>query len=44
MKKINIYDDDFKILKQWAEEDDTTIAEVLADVIKGYKIHVLDEE
>lgn len=44
MTNVNIYDSDFEILEKWADENDTTVAEVVADIIDAYKVHVLDEE
>lgn len=44
MKKIDIYDTDFEDLETWANFEDTTIAETLADIIEAYKVHVLGKE
>ena len=43
MKRIDIYDDNYADLEKMAEADDTTIAEVLADIIYAYHYHVLDD-
>ena len=44
MTNVNIYDSDYEQIEKWAKENDTTVAEVVADVIDAYKTHVLDEE
>lgn len=44
MTKIEIYDEDYKKIEKLASEEYTTIAEVVADILVAFKIHVLDEE
>lgn len=44
MTNISIYDTDFEEIEKMANEEDTTIAEIVADIIQAFKIHVLNEE
>lgn len=44
MTKIEIYDFNYKELRKMAEEEDTTIAEIVDDIIEAYKTHVLNED
>lgn len=44
MKNIAIYDTEFEFFEKIADQEDTTVAEVVADVVEGFKIHVLDME
>ena len=43
MTKIEIYDNNLKFLKKWAEEEDTTIAEVVDELIALHHVHIANE-